>query len=346
MDGLDELYLMEHPDSTEEIPVLDIAPFLRGEPGARERLGAQLKEISETVGFFYLEGHGVPLEKMDGILAASKRLHELPIETRRQFKRTDRVGYRAAEDREGLGGRQPILMSSFVTLRERPEGDPKTVWGDPFRMGNHWPDDLPGFRELAVDYYRTVEQVHYNLLPLWDTALGLPDGYLAKLFRDPYVALSLLHYPPQGEVEQLGLQPHTDSGFVSILAPGEVPGLIVRMPSGRWRVADVRPGAFMVNTGNIMVRLTNGRFLSTKHGVINNGGVARCSVPLFVGPDLDAMIEVVPTCQSPDNPAKYPPIRFEDYYRWFYYGGGVNEKSVGPDVKSEGRWVADRAIGE
>ena len=52
MDGADEIYLMEHPDSTEEIPTLDIADFLAGKPGARENAAASLLEITKTVGFF------------------------------------------------------------------------------------------------------------------------------------------------------------------------------------------------------------------------------------------------------------------------------------------------------
>jgi len=69
MDGGDEIQLMEHPDSTEEIPMLDISSYMAGEPGARERIGARLREISETVGFFYLVGHGVPQAAIDAAFA-------------------------------------------------------------------------------------------------------------------------------------------------------------------------------------------------------------------------------------------------------------------------------------
>lgn len=343
MDGHDEIQLMENPDSTEEIPVLDIAPFLAGEPGARERIGAKLREISETVGFFYLIGHRVPQSQIDEIMAETKRLHELPIDFRRTIGRTDRIGYRAAEDREMQSdGLPPPFLSAFVMLRERAPGDPRTVPADPLRMPNHWPDGMPEFREKAVAYWKAAEQAHIDMLPLWDTALGLPDGYLLKhFFSHPYAALSLLHYPPQkfAKTRQYGLKPHTDNGFVTILAQGEVPGLAVRMPSGHWKVAEVMPGAFMVNTGNMMVRITNGRFLSTKHRVMNITDGPRCSVPLFVGADLESMIEVLPTCQGPNNPPQYPPIKYETLYRWYYYGEGGREKSVGPDVKSEGPWL-------
>jgi isopenicillin N synthase-like dioxygenase len=81
---------------------------------------------------------------------------------------------------------------------------------------------------------------------------------------------------------------------------------------------DVIPGTFLVNTGNVMVRWTNDRYLSTKHRVINTATVDRYSIPVFFGPSSDSMIEVVPSCQGPDNPAKYEPINYVALRKWYY----------------------------
>jgi hypothetical protein len=56
----DETYLMDHPDSTEEIPILDIAPALSGGKDGLASVARELRRITETIGFFYLKGHGVP----------------------------------------------------------------------------------------------------------------------------------------------------------------------------------------------------------------------------------------------------------------------------------------------
>ena len=69
------LYLMDHPDSDEEIPTLDISPYLSGAPGGREKVSAELRHISTTVGFFYLKGHEIPDEVFAGIFAQARRLH-------------------------------------------------------------------------------------------------------------------------------------------------------------------------------------------------------------------------------------------------------------------------------
>ena len=71
--------------------------------------------------------------------------------------------------------------------------------------------------------------------------------------------------------------------------------------------------AFVVNGGDILHRWTNERFLSTPHRVRNVSGQLRYAVPFFCDPNHDTMIECLPTCQSAERPAKYPPIKFGDY---------------------------------
>ena len=77
-DDAEAVHLMDHPDSTEEIPTLDVSPYLAGEPGGRERVAARLREISMTVGFFYLKGHGLPPGLLDRMFAEARRFHALP----------------------------------------------------------------------------------------------------------------------------------------------------------------------------------------------------------------------------------------------------------------------------
>ena len=78
LDDETALRLMDHPDSTEEIPTLDISAYLDGQPGGLEQAARDLHEISTTVGFFYLRGHGVPQSVIDDIFRETRRFHELP----------------------------------------------------------------------------------------------------------------------------------------------------------------------------------------------------------------------------------------------------------------------------
>ncbi len=42
---------------------------------------------------------------------------------------------------------------------------------------------------------------------------------------------------------------------------------------------------------------------------------ARYSIPYFVAPDVDAVVEVMKECASQDNPVKYDPVTQGDYSR-------------------------------
>ena len=188
------------------------------------------------------------------------------------------------------------------------------------RNPNVWPENLPGFRGTVMDYHHRIERLARQFLPLWATSLKLPLDYFDKYFATPHLLMSLLHYPPQEEIgnRQYGIAPHTDNSLMTLLAQADVSGLAVRMPSGHWRAVDVIPGTLLINTGNLMVRWTNGEYLSTKHRVINTNAVDRYSIPVFFGPSGDALIECLPTCQDPDRPPRYEPITYLALRQWYY----------------------------
>ena len=185
---------------------------------------------------------------------------------------------------------------------------------------NVWPENLPGFKETLLAYHAGIEKLGRQFLPLWATSLKLPLDYFDRFFATPHLTMSLLYYPPQKQIgdRQYGIAPHTDNALMTLLAQKDIPGLAVRMPSGRWRTVDIVPGALLVNTGNLIVRWTNDEYLSTKHRVINTNEVDRYSIPVFFGPSGDALIEVLPTCQSAERPALYEPITYLKLREWYY----------------------------
>jgi isopenicillin N synthase-like dioxygenase len=325
------VYLMDHPDSDEEIPTLDIAPYLNGEPGAREAVAAKLRDISKTVGFFYLKGHGIPQPLIDNVFEQSRRFHSLPIETKKKIPYFDtgsfKSGYQpcANDDYQRtniniIENAKPNLVAKYSINREGGSGGLSMTDEQRSARVNIWPENLPGFKETLQDYHARIEKLGRQFLPLWATSLKLPLDYFEKFFATPHLTMTLLYYPPQAEVgqRQYGIAPHTDNAMMTFLAQKDIPGLAVRMPSGHWRAVEAVPGALLVNTGNLIVRWTNDEYLSTKHRVINTNTVDRYSIPVFFGPSGDALIEVLPTCQGPGRPPLYEPITYLGLREWYY----------------------------
>ena len=120
-----------------------------------------------------------------------------------------------------------------------------------------------------------------------------------------------------GEAASVSLTPHTDSGFMTLLAPNPVPGLSILLPDGRWVDAPAVADAFVVNGGDILHRWTNERFLATPHRVLNRSGRDRYAIPFFFDCHVDWPIECLPTCVSASSPAKFEPFTYASYMAWY-----------------------------
>jgi isopenicillin N synthase-like dioxygenase len=176
-------------------------------------------------------------------------------------------------------------------------------------------------RAAMLRYFKTLERVGEQMLPVLARSLDMPAGHFAPFFENEgHVNLRFLHYPPQGteDDEQFGQGPHTDNSFITMLAREEVPGLAVQLPSGEWLPPPVIPGTLLVNLGNIMKRWSNDRFLSTPHGVLNDSGTDRYSIAFFYSPNVASTIECLPSCTGPANPPRYPPAVYRDLVLDFY----------------------------
>jgi isopenicillin N synthase-like dioxygenase len=314
------------------IPGLDLGPYLRGETGALDAVASELRATCENVGFFYIENHGIAQALIDRTFAASRRIHGMPVEAKREIELNEqKIGYMSVN--ESIQGhstvekaRKPNYNESFFCMRDRTPDDPDVVAKKPYRGLNQWPRNLPGFREDALAYMHALEELGLRMLPIVARALDLPLGFFSDYFNPANLQLRLLHYPIRDESvpDQYGAGAHTDAGFLTFLMQRDIGGLQIRRTDGAWFDAPVLPGKFLINTGDIFRRWTNDRFLSTPHRVMNMSGTDRYSIAFFFGPDLDRRLSCLPTCCSPDNPAKYPPISYCEYKTEFvganYFG--------------------------
>jgi isopenicillin N synthase-like dioxygenase len=306
------------------IPLIDVAGHLAGNAEASRTAAAQLRWAFEKVGFYYLAGHSVPQSLIDRIYEAAARFHAQPMPKKLALKVNEHnIGYLPIADtpapQAAAQGRKPSQNEAYFLRRERTPDDPAVISNQRFHGLNQWPDDLPGFRETALEYMRTLEALCRRLVPLYAMALDLPADFFDACFAEPHMILRMSRYPViDSEDETLAsLVPHTDSGFMTLLPPNPVPGLSILLPSGRWIDAPGIDGAYVVNGGDILHRWTNERFLSTPHRVRNVSSQVRYAVPFFCDPNHDTTIESLPSCRSAENPPKYPPMRFGDYALWF-----------------------------
>lgn len=318
------------PVGTNLIPTLDIGDYLDGKPGAQTALANQLRDAMENVGFYILTNHGVTIERIQETLDAVKRFHAQPLEAKLALGGNEHnIGYMAlnasvsrASQVDADAPKKPNFVEAFFVKRELPADHPHVLENKLFRPANKWPEEraVPGFKESVLAYCQTMEALCYKMLPIYALALDLPADYLDEAFDEATYSFRMSHYPPaeHGEEDQFGVSAHTDSSFLTMLPQGDLPGLEVKLPGQDWHLVKAPHGSIVVNSGDMMRRWTNHRFLSTPHRAINNNpGKDRYAIPFFFDAYVDYPMACLPTCQSPDNPPRYEPATYTDYMKWF-----------------------------
>jgi gibberellin 3-beta-dioxygenase len=122
-------------------------------------------------------------------------------------------------------------------------------------------------------------------------------------------------YPKCPEPERaIGLAPHTDSGFITLIMQSPVPGLqLLRRRPDRWVTVPAPPGAFVVMLGDLFQVLTNGRFRSALHRAVVNRERERISVPYFLGPSADMKVAPLASALLPGRKATFRAVTWMEY---------------------------------
>ena len=311
--------------ATETIPVVDLAPYLAGEKGALDRTAAELRHALTEIGFYFIVNHGVPRELISDTFEQVKRFHAQPLDNKLALKlnhhNTGYMPMRGNTLRTSTvqANTKPNLNEAFFIKRELPADHPDVLADRRFHGVNRWPADLPGFREVILSYADTLERLVQKMVRIYARALDLPAEYFDGPFKELQFSLRMTHYPHQdGPVtDEFGLAPHTDTSFLTLLAPNEVPGLSIKTQSGNWIDAPAIDNAYVVNGGQMLQRWTNDCFLATPHRAINRSGGERYAIPFFCDSNIDWPVAAVPTTVGPDKPPKYPTTWYTDYMTWY-----------------------------
>ena len=151
--------------------------------------------------------------------------------------------------------------------------------------------------------------------------IGLDEFYFDNYIKDGNSILRPIHYPPITDEPKDGAvraAAHGDINLITLLMGAQGKGLQVQNHDGQWIDAMAEPDELMINVGDMLQRLTNHVLPSTTHRVVNPAGAAagepRYSIPFFMHPNPDYVIETLDSCVSAERPNRYPePINSNDY---------------------------------
>lgn len=313
----------------DSIPVIDIAPFLRGTTAGREGVPAQMRDAAERIGFFSIDGHGVPRATMDALYENAHAFFDLPLAEKQRVAppRPDYPrGYKAVGFEALAAGNSldtpPDLKEYYHFGRAVVPDEPyyTSEEGQRHFFANQWPARPAGFADAADAYYREMENLSGTLCRIAALALELPEDFFADKIDRHITAARINYYPRQDNPPaegQLRAGAHTDYGMLTILSGESAPGLQVETRTGKWVDVVTDKYRFVCNIGDLLMRWTNDRWVSNTHRVLNPPreqarAASRMSIAFFHHPNYDAKIACIPGCAG-DAPPRYEPVLSGDF---------------------------------
>ncbi|XP_009758006.1 hyoscyamine 6-dioxygenase-like [Nicotiana tabacum] len=280
-----------------KIPVIDIGKSLVSSSENLETI-KQLLQAGQEFGFFQVINHGI--------------LENVLTQTMSTF-----------EEFFDIAGEQNVDVSAkkgwIYTGSKDEVKDGVHLWRDNIKHPCHplekcmqsWPDNPASYRKIVGTYVVEVRKLSLTILELICQGLGIEAGYFEEQSR--VQLLSANNYPACPDPTlTLGIPKHLDPSLITIIYQGNVSGLQV-MVDGQWMGVGALPNAFVVNIGNQLEIISNGKLRSVEHRVVTNSREARTSIAIFVNPAPNCIVEPAKVLLNESNPPLYNSILYRDF---------------------------------
>ena len=282
-----------------------------------EEFSVQLGRNFENTGFCGISDHTLNSNLVDEVLKIFKEFFALP--------KSKKVAY----FEPSLGGARGYTPIKIETPKGGYEADIKEFWqtgrnisvNDPFSEWmpqNKTVKEIPEFNTKIDQLFCQFDLLGQTLLQSIALFLNLDKNFFKKIANKGNSVMRSIHYPPfrkDDKGERSGA--HEDINLITLLIGGHQPGLEIKSKDNEWISVDTASEVLVCNIGDMLQRLTNHKLISTTHRVnapIESMDISRYSIPFFVHPNPDWLIETLDSCCSEDNPKRYrEPILAEDY---------------------------------
>jgi isopenicillin N synthase-like dioxygenase len=285
---------------------LSLKRYTQGSPADQAAFSADLLRGLQTHGFIILKDHGISPALLESAYGLAKAVFALPEDEKRRHAAGMR-GYTPFGVEHAKDSGHPDLKE-FWQIGHEPVGNPTADEAFP---ANVWPEEPAGFRETFTDLFQQLNDTGLVLLRALAPTLGLPAGHFEPLARHGTSILRVLHYPPlapDADPRCVRSAAHEDINLMTIMVAAAGAGLELLGRDGRWLPVETEPTNLIVDSGDMLARMTNGVIPATTHRVVNPAGpnVSRYSMPFFMHPTPNTSLKVLPACVG--EGARFPDI--------------------------------------
>ncbi len=300
------------------IPSVDLVDFLSGDVARKQKFVQQLGNAYENIGFVALKNHSFSTALQEQLYSEVKNFFDLPETAKRKY------------EIEGLGGQRGYTSFGKEHAKGRPAPDLKEFWhfgqevegNDPIRNeypDNIFTDELPTFNKVGIDAYKALESIGKEMLRAIALFLGLNEFYFDDKIKNGNSILRPIHYSPitHEPKDSVRAGEHEDINLITLLIGASAEGLQVMSKKGEWVSVTALPEHIIVNVGDMLQRLTNGKLKSTTHRVVNppreQWHLPRYSIPFFLHPRGNMRLNALPECVNENHPKQWDDITAGEY---------------------------------
>lgn len=287
----------------ESIPIIDMSNW------DDQKVAASICDAAQNMGFFQIVNHGVPMQVLENVKNATRRFFRLPAEEKRKYSK----GYTPSNN--------VMYTSSFI-----PEKEQYLEWKDTisiFYVSDKeaqmlWPSEC---RDEVLEYMKSCEVVAQKLLGVLMKGLSvnMDDSKASLLMGSRRVNLNYYPKCPNPDLT-VGVGSHSDISTLTILLQDEIGGLHVRSPKpddASWLHVTPITNSLVINVGDALQILSNGRYKSVEHSVIASKSCDRVSVPFFVNPKPSDHLYPLPEILANGEEPLYKKVLYSDYAKHF-----------------------------
>ncbi|KAB1214025.1 Protein SRG1 [Morella rubra] len=293
------------PSSPNDIPVVDFFKLIKGNKEEFHGEIVQLATACEKWGFFQVINHEIELSLFESIEKVAKGFFMLPLEEKQKYPM-------APGTIQGYG--QAFVFSE----------DQKLDWCNMFALGVEpqyirnpklWPTKPAKFSETVDAYSREVRKLCNNLLKYIAMSLGLREDVFADMFGVAVQAIRMNYYPPCSRPDLvLGLSPHSDGSALTVLQQGKGSSVGLQiLKDNIWVPVKPIPNALVINVGDTIEVLTNGKYKSVEHRAVTHMEKDRLSIVTFYAPSYELELGPMPELVDENNPCKYRRYNHGEY---------------------------------
>lgn len=291
-----------------KLPIIDFAE-LQG--SNRPQILESLANACEQYGFFQLVNHGIPGDVISNMVDAGTRFFELPMEERAKYMSSDM--------------RSPVRYGTSFNQKL----DSVFCWRDFLKLMchplpevlPHWPSSPVELRRSAATYAKETKHLFLMLMEAILESLGLSgngknkteEDDILKHFQGGSQLMVVNCYPPCPEPNlTLGMPPHSDYGFLTLLLQDEVEGLQIQFQE-KWVTVEPIANSFVVNVGDHLEIFSNGKYKSVLHRVSVNSTRPRMSVASLHTLPSDNLVRPSLKLIGEANPRRYKDTDFNSF---------------------------------